>query len=48
MPGENSTDGNYMCSMAFSVPIHRRAGTATLAGEDKSTVTVQEKMEGEV
>lgn len=42
------TDGNYMCSMAFSVPIHRRVGTATLAGEDKSMVMVWEKMEGGV
>lgn len=39
------TDGNYMCSMAFSVPIHWRVGTATLVGEDKSMVTMQEKRE---
>lgn len=32
-----------MCYMAFSVLIHRRVGTATLAGEDKSMVTMQEK-----
>lgn len=34
-----------MCYLAFSMPFHRRAGTATLAGEDKSMVMTQETME---
>lgn len=39
------TDGNYVCWIAFSVPVHRDVGTANLTEEDEGMVIMQEKME---
>lgn len=37
------TDGDYVCRIAFSVPVHRGVGTANLTGEDKGMVIMQGK-----